>query len=230
MAHQVGNATASRWQRWIGISLVVIIIGGVCFSAYFLLHRIFDALNGPQKDTNTAVLTASATVLATAFTAIGARWRERKNAIDQEQRQRRALVYEDYIGGILQLIGIGKPPAERTPPSAVESAAVYGNFAKKALIWGSDEVLTEYLRFSKASTSSGSGQQGIAGVLALGDLMLAIRKDLGYKNGKISSIDLMTVLIPDLENEIANIQLAQQNAASVQAQAAQVDPSSTTIS
>jgi hypothetical protein len=67
------------------------------------------------------------------------------------------------------------------------------------IVWGSDSVLRAFGEFRIASLKQPEGL--IQLMAALEDLMLAIRKDLGYKNAKIVRGDLLRLFINDLAEQ-----------------------------
>ncbi len=76
---------------------------------------------------------------------------------------------------------------------------------EKLTIWGSDELVEAYYKFRMASLRQGApGAQDSQEVLvALTDLMLAVRRDLGHKNKNISRRRILGLFVNDVPDNIA---------------------------
>lgn len=75
-------------------------------------------------------------------------------------------------------------------------------FTQKLLVWGSDEVLREYVSFQKMATlgAETEGMNPRASLLSLEQLMLAMRKDLGHKNKGLDPGDLLRTFVNDWDD------------------------------
>jgi hypothetical protein len=74
----------------------------------------------------------------------------------------------------------------------------FGSLTENVIVWGSDAVLKEFGEFRVASLQTQTAGP-LATLATLEDLMLAIRRDLGYRNSKIERGDLLRLFINDLE-------------------------------
>ena len=72
-------------------------------------------------------------------------------------------------------------------------------FMQKLLLWGSDDVVREFVAFQKEAMAQADTEEGVrlASLLALERLMLAMRRDLGHKNKGLNEGDLLRTFIND---------------------------------
>src|SRR2546423_12382838 len=67
-------------------------------------------------------------------------------------------------------------------------------FAKKIMVWGSDDVLLKYVLFRRTVPEGGAET-----FAAVESLLYAIRADIGHRNKNLKTGDLLSVLINDTE-------------------------------
>jgi hypothetical protein len=162
-----------RAQAIIGTILAM----ALAFGVYWLgteIGRLPDS-------TRTALITGCATVIASVLTVALTRLRERQIALEKDQQERRIPVYGEFLDSFQEYMA--------SPEEVRKRKQAFGPFPPAMLVWGSDEVvrcwshMKEVLRAEEVFTPTGMRRF----MLAFGDLLLAMRRDLGYSNSGISN-------------------------------------------
>ncbi len=153
----------------------------------------------------TAALTVASALVVQAMTSASQRRRE----IEADQRKEKAQVYEAFmtlwfddmmLPGLLE-----KNRADKAGRVQDDLIRKMGNFTKKAILWGSDDVVKEYSSYRKMLTGqTASDPKPLDPKLAgLERLFFAFRKDLGYRNRGLAQRDLLALFINDLHEPTA---------------------------
>jgi hypothetical protein len=166
------------------------VIFGVAVVAAVSLWRWYSSLP-PQLSTSAfAATVALITFLATK------NW-ERRRDIEREQRSNRIPCYQKVLTTLLSY------PSTSSLDEAKATEELKKTFTElnpQMMIWGSDPVVAAYVKW-RSSIGSGSALEDM---FRLGQLLLAIRKDVGHENKGIDELVILQVFINDLPAAIAN--------------------------
>lgn len=179
------------------VILTLTVIGGVAYGLFALLRFGLSWLAALRSELATAIVAAGAAVIVSVLSVSIAKYLERRDAIEREIRLKKVPVYESLISFIFGILHLGKHGD--TPTIDEELVRKYNSLTENVIVWGSDSVLKQFGEFRVASLRIGKGEGAISALLTLEDLMLAIRRDLGYKNSKIDRGDLLRLFINDLD-------------------------------
>lgn len=168
----------------------------LAISAIVLVRSV--SLDSPPPIVTAALAFGSALVLQAATNSF-----PRRREIEADQRREKAKVYEGFMDLWFDEIML---PAQleknRTAPNRVSEELMrsMGNFTKKVILWGSDDVVREYLRYRnlQLGQSTGKFKPVDPKLEALERLFFAFRKDLGYANRGLAKRDLLALFINDL--------------------------------
>jgi hypothetical protein len=174
---------------WVLVFVVLIIWGGVALFRYF--WSAFIQLNPTIA---AGLLAAVATVLVSVVSVLYAKHLEQKLTIRREHREKKIPVYEDLIAFIFRVMYSYKDGSSSMP--AEEMIETHSRLTQKAIIWASDDVIKAFHKFRVASLEADTNKLGIA--LAVEELFLAIRRDLGHKNRGLYTGQLLRLFINDL--------------------------------
>ena len=73
------------------------------------------------------------------------------------------------------------------------------NITQDLVIWGSDDMLRQFRAFREATLKQAAGKaQPLETLLAVEDLLMAIRKDAGHKNKGLKRGSILRLFINDL--------------------------------
>lgn len=188
-----------RWWHWV---FLVVTVGGVGAAVYFGGRAIVHTFQHLDKEVAAALVTAGAAVVVTVSSAVLARYFDRRQAREQAERTARIPVYEDFVKGLLDLLGIGKAEEERRTIDEADARKMMAAFTEKIIIWGSDDVIRAWVDWRYAAAALGDRKQtdaeAIESMLHLESLLLTFRKDLGLRNKGLRRGDILRLWINDL--------------------------------
>ena len=139
-----------------------------------------------QSDLAVAIIAASGTGLVAISSVVTFKYWERRTALIQQLRWRKLPIYEDLIASLFT-VQFAQQRGEQ-PLSKAELRQVLTASTEKLAIWGSDEVILMFHAFSMAVLK---GAQPTELGLLSAHVVLAIRRDLGYKNRHFKSGTLL---------------------------------------
>jgi len=180
------------WQTSGAIVILVIIASGILYT----LYSFWQLLMSLQKEVAAAIIAAMATVIVSVISIMVAKYYERKLVIEQEIRQRKIPMYEEFIAFLFTVLMSDK--TGETKPSEQEMMAFFNKFTQKITIWGSDEVLLEWSRYRQASVDNPDDVTNT--LFRFEQLLLAIRKDTGHSNTNINRGDILRLFINDVDS------------------------------
>jgi len=117
-----------------------------------------------------------------------------------------APVYGGFIATWFKLTEATKDEAAVESAEPIDEVVTFlKDFMQKLLLWGSDDLVREFVVFEKSAVSAADseGAANPASLLALERLMLAMRRDLGHKNKGLAEGDLLRTFINDWDAAIA---------------------------
>jgi hypothetical protein len=174
--------------------LVLLALLAVAGGVFFGLWRGLAALN---STTAAAVITASATVLFSVLSLIVSKRWEQRLAIAEAQREHKRGVYQEFMRFWFQVLSA--PMLDEQPPDEKEIQRFSVDFNQQLILWGSDDLLSEYNRFRAVGAVLGE-EGGPPIMFAFEGLLYAIRRDLGHPNKGLGRGDLLRVFINDLDD------------------------------
>lgn len=179
----------------IRIAVTLALIAAAGWMTVTGLAAVLNQLSLVRSDIATAIIAATATVAVAFISVAVGKYLERREAIQRELRLKKVPVYEALIASIFQFFQQGKPgyPKRDEAPTIREQTELI----QGVILWGSDSVVKQFGEFRMAVLQFGTPQAGRSPLLALEDLMLAIRRDLGYANDRIVTGDILRLFIND---------------------------------
>lgn len=168
-----------------------------------------------ENDIAVAIVTAGATVFVSVFSAVWARKSEKAQAIEQQIREKKTPVYEEFIGIAFDIIWAGRNQAnqEQNDPSQRKqrSESTKGKtpnpverlqeLTPDLIIWGTDEVIASWVEFRKVAANSNKDKP-MEIMLVFEAFMNAIRKDLGHNDNLLKKGDLLKIFINDIDKHL----------------------------
>lgn len=151
--------------------------------------RIFTSLD---SDISVAIIAAAATVFISVLSIVLGKVYEAKSLVQKEHREKKVPVYEDlmqFMFRILMSSKTGEAVSEK------EMMDFMFSFNQRMMVWGSDEVLASWVAWRKSATS---GSEPFGLMFRYEKLILAIRQDLGHRNKKLDTGDVLSLFINDI--------------------------------
>jgi hypothetical protein len=151
-----------------------------------------------------SVVTAVATITTAIVTTLITKSNELRLQIRTEQRDKKALIYEELTEFFFKIIFASKLESKEDPISTEnkerEIVEFLTSYTPKIIMWGSDEVLREFYLFRNKSLSVESDSGKVFDVIRkFEELLFSIRRDLGHKNKKLGKGNILGLFINDVE-------------------------------
>lgn len=156
----------------------------------FLVYKVLQVSISNIDKVNPTVLAA---LIAGTITVIGyfiTRYFEKQKTIDQQLREKKIPIYESFLNILSKMLITVK---NKEKMSDEELLSFFANFTERSLLWMSDETLLAYIKWRNNASS-----KTVDSLIAMEDLLLAFRKDVGHKNKGIKRGDLLSVFINDV--------------------------------
>ncbi len=172
----------------------------IVLTIYFLYKTSIYLFNYFSKITlNPNIIVALIAGLVTVSGYFISRYFERKKLIEQQIREQKLPVYEEFISFIFEIIMNVK---EGTETDQKEMQTFMMNFTKKSIVWMSNDSLKSYSTWKKRSSEFSAGEKNYADTMKqmvlLEDMFFEFRKDIGHSNRGLKRGDLLALFINDL--------------------------------
>lgn len=137
-----------------------------------------------------------------------ARHIERRREVERQQRDRKIPAYEALLRFVFSAMASGKQ-SDRPDPNAEQQRlndmahSAMTDLNPQVIAWASDSVLQEYISWRTQIVRLSKQQDAVSGIMSLlhlGDLVLAIRKDVGHENKNITNLDVLRAFINDIDS------------------------------
>jgi flagellar motor component MotA len=144
-----------------------------------------------------------AAIIAGLVTVIGyfiSRNFERKKIIEQQIREKKLPVYEEFINFLFEVL---KGSQSDKPMSALEMQNFMFDFNKRGIVWLSDSSLKAFIKWKDASIIHyENNEENMQYLFILEELLLEFRKDIGHTNKNLKKGDLLKLFINDMNKYI----------------------------
>ncbi|OJV15405.1 MAG: hypothetical protein BGO21_30900 [Dyadobacter sp. 50-39] len=146
---------------------------------------------------NPNIVVASIAAIVTVSGYFINRSSERRKVIEQQIRDKKIPVYEEFIAFVTQLL-------TKEQLSENELTEFLSKFNQRAIIWMSDDSLAIYIdwikHLRKQSAATQMDQEGTKeGLLKFEDVLFQFREDIGLSNRELKSGDLLSIFINDFD-------------------------------
>ncbi|BFM39948.1 hypothetical protein [Synechocystis sp. LKSZ1] len=173
-----------NWQN-VGIGIIAITIVGLVTWALF--HEISKA---PWQ-----FITILIALLGTLITFAG----NFQIQIRNEQKPKKTEIYDKVINFFFDSIlatRLGQQPKKEEEIVIVKELA---EMTPDLILWASDDVLNLYIKFRQMASSNIQNASS-SPISIFGQLLLAMRKDLGHQNQQIDEVSILGIFVNDIEN------------------------------
>lgn len=183
-------------KKTIQILFGLVLIGGIFFAFWLMLNSIWKALSSLNDSVIAAIVAATATFLVSLISVLLGKYYERKLIIEKEMREKKIPVYNQFVEFLMNLL------SNKQKMSEEEMVKFFKEFTQNILVWGSDEVITQWSKYRRCAIKDSETEFNIETMFELEKLLLAIRKDTGHKNSKVNRGDLLGLFINDIDDYI----------------------------
>lgn len=178
------------------------IIGLIGFFSFKGILILLDKIEKLDPNIVIAVIGGTVTILGYFIT----RYLERKKTIEQQIREQKLPTYEEFIDFIFNIFQQTKNQTEVDLKSLEK---FYWSMNKKSILWLSDRTFKSYVTWkNKTAEYADKKDKSIVDSFqimnSLGDLLKDFRADIGHKNKDISSTDILSLFITDINKTKEN--------------------------
>jgi hypothetical protein len=171
----------------------------ICLTIFGIYYtgEMFDlaqkALTGTDKEIIVALIIACSTIVVTVITLVVGKYYEKKKEIENSLRNKKIPVYEEFVSFTFKVLN-----KEIDLSKNIEkSNKLFLDITQKLIIWGSDDVLNQWMKFRNNAQEGKS--ENI--VFDLEKIMYVIRKDLGHKNYEMEKGDILKLFVSDIQTK-----------------------------
>ncbi|WP_430109287.1 hypothetical protein [Paenibacillus sp. B1-33] len=183
--------TSTKTQLVIALFIILLSFGIL----WYLISLLFSVFKGLQKEVAAALIAASATIVVSVLSVVVAKYYEKKRAIEQEHRNKKIPMYEEFVEFLFKILMNKKLEGE--PLTEQEMLKFMSAFTQKLLVWGSDDVVLHWSKYRMMSINDKS--DAMENMFQMEELLYAIRRDTGHKNKKHKKGDILKLFINDID-------------------------------
>ena len=172
-----------RTNTNIGLGIITVAIFGLIF--WELFHEIGQA---PWQ-----FVTILIALLGTLITVAG----NLQIQIRSEQKPNKIQIYDKTIKFFFDSIFASK--LQKKSKSEQELIQWFSDMTPDLILWASDDVLNIYIKFRQLADNNMLDSPNNS-ILLFGQMLLAMRKDLGHQNNKLNELSILGTFVNDVEN------------------------------
>lgn len=172
-----------------GLSKVLSVLAGLLLLAILVAAGgalIYEGIT--QSPTVTAAITAGVATVAAIFVQ---RYQDRQREAEKERRDRLTPLYERLIEIVVSVT------KEETTEAELEK--FFYELAQRLMLWAPETVIAAYETWRKKLGDA----DALVQILALEDLILVLRADLGAKDKALGGGKLVRLFINDIDEHMA---------------------------
>lgn len=186
---------------WVLTILAFIFLGVLIYYGYKLIVKVINMLFSLPPEVSTTIIAGVFTVLVSVLSLTIGKYLERKRVIENEIRQQKIPIYEDFIKFSFDIFMSQKK--DQPKKTEKEMTKYFNDFTYQLIIWGSDDVITTWSDFKQDSIKDAKlkkeDRNSIKTMYGFEKVLLAIRKDTGHNNKGFTQGSLLRLFINDLD-------------------------------
>ena len=166
------------WKDAVWMFVGLAFIGLIGVSVWFSLESLFKTLSVLDKGVMAALITG----VLIAFGAIFVKHIEHRHSVEAQFRNDKVAMYNELFGWFMKL-------TESEERSEQELAEALREWKRKILFWGGPKVIRHFISLSQIPSEIQTIKDLATSTQVLGNLLLAMRKDVGLSNRRIISTE-----------------------------------------
>lgn len=183
----------SRAKTVIFTLLIIVIFGGILYFIWSVIANFFAFLSETNVNVAAAIIAGSATVLTGIVAVILGQFFARGREIAEAHRAKKTEIYAGFLQQMIHFLRKLIDDDSFDPQQNPEMEEFFFNFKRDVLLWASPKVVRVWLEFQNSDGETHGGQT----LIAMDNLIRAMRSDLGLRNGLLSKGALIKVLLSD---------------------------------
>jgi len=184
-------------RQWISATFGLALIAAFTWGFYVVLKLFWSSFNQLNPTVAAGILAAVTTVIVSVVSVLISKHLEQRNNVLTELREKKAPVYEELLEFIFRILNGEKMGL--APLTEAELVAKYSGITQRLIVWGSDDAVKAMNKFRRYSLNAGSDNKASTALmmLAVEDLFLVVRKDLGHSNKGLTPGTILGIFIND---------------------------------
>jgi hypothetical protein len=190
-----------KFLNFINIVFGLILIALIGWGTIAFLRLYWQSVTSLEPNLASAIIAASATMIVAVLTVVIAKYYERKQEIENQQREKKIEVYEQFMEKWFdKLLVISKnKDKNKNVLDDEEFVQFLSEFTRKLILWGSNGVVKKYSFFRQGSLTPAQDSSPYAILYNFEQVLFEIRKDIGHSNQTLKSGDLLTLFVNDIQ-------------------------------
>ena len=180
----------------IGWSIAIAVFLAVVLAAIWAFLAILEGLSS-ESFRDTSLAAGIVTIVTAILVPFISKRQDRKAAVQAQLREKKLPVYEEMVGFIYSIVTatvVGKPLTKEE----IQEKTL--NISKQLTIWGANDILIAFAEFKKSGDTTEAESVKILERVA--DLLLAVRRDLGYSNKGVDRKTVLRQFVLDIDDHI----------------------------
>lgn len=170
------------------------------FGAVRLFVAGVRTFEGLDKQVAAALVAGFASVVVATFTVVGSRYLERRSQREEALRVKKTAIYESFVGGMFDVFDLGRRRTDETADAkALRIAQFLGDLTPQLVTWASNDVVATWSRTKRRVGAVDTATSPLAPLLAMEEVLRAIRKDLGHSARGLEPGDLLGLFVNDID-------------------------------
>jgi len=195
---QVTSKSSTRriLERILALVFIVLIVGLAIWLSWKMVQGIFSA------KVLSALVAGVITIVGSAATIAYGKIQEKKKDIEQQLRVKKIPVYENFLQLCFRCMAAVKDGEVSESKAPLDSE--FRDFIQTMIVWASDDVMLAFSKWLQICRSPSDSETGaLEKAVALEQLLLVIRKDLGHENKNLGQGDILRLIVNDLDQHAA---------------------------
>lgn len=181
-------------KKWLQLLFAILMLIFFGVFLWYLSASLWHLFAGLQKEVAASIVAAAAMVFVSVLSVTLTKYFERKRLIEQELREKKIPMYEQFVEFIFNLMMAEKMTGKPMPEK--EMLNFFNSFTQKLMVWGSDEAVKQWSSYRLLLIKADAP---LTSMFELEKLLFAIRRDTGHKNKNILRGDLLGLFINDID-------------------------------
>ena len=178
---------SSEREIVLGIFVLIILI----VTSYFFLNWIFDVFLKLEKTVQASIIAAIVGLFSILFTF----WKERRRSFIEAHREKKIQAYSKFVDVLFDFLSKTKHQKTNSELKVDDNfQQLWMDMSKELLFYGSPKVLTAFNSFKNPSNQTENTSMIIRRV---GQILLAIREDIGLSNRGLNEINIHQIYLSD---------------------------------
>ena len=167
----------------LGLLIVLLAVGALVI----LIRLVWTSLTSTDPQLSAAIIGATALVLVAVVGNIVSKQLERRQAVEQDQRNKKAAVYEEFLDYWVPVMRGERSDSEARKKELDER--YYGSVPQRLVIWGSEAFIKDSVAHGQKADAAEEGT-----IFDFEKVMFTVRADLGHSNKNLKRGDLLKLI------------------------------------